>query len=204
MMSLLASLENSGFATWVRESPSLLAYPLFIVLHTIGLGLLVGVSAGIALRILGFAPLLPLRPMERFFPIMWLGFWINALSGVVLLAAGATSFLTNPTFYVKLAAIALAVANLRRLRTAVFSDPASLGTNPVPMRGKILAGTLLTFWAIAITAGRVTSYSGSVPWETAGAVLIVAVVMFLAGYVAARLLGLRKPSRQGVTTPIGY
>ena len=90
MMPLLASLENSGFGTWVRESKSLWAYPTILFLHTVGLGFLVGLNAAIDFRILGFARKLPLAPMESFYKIMWAGFWVNLLSGTLLLMADAT------------------------------------------------------------------------------------------------------------------
>ena len=39
-MDFLIRLEESGFGTWVRESPSLWAYPTVLFLHTLGLALL--------------------------------------------------------------------------------------------------------------------------------------------------------------------
>ena len=38
---------------------------------------------------------------------MWAGFWINALSGILLLIAYPTKALTNPLFYAKLVLIGL-------------------------------------------------------------------------------------------------
>ena len=38
---------------------------------------------------------------------MWAGFWVNAVSGVLLLIAYPTKALTNPLFYVKLVLIAI-------------------------------------------------------------------------------------------------
>jgi hypothetical protein len=90
-MPLLEAIENSAFAIWLRESPSLFAYTGVLSLHTIGLGFLVGISTGIALRMLGFTPELPLAPLGRFFPLMWAGFFVNAFSGVMLLICGATT-----------------------------------------------------------------------------------------------------------------
>jgi hypothetical protein len=159
-VELLVQLEQSELATWVRESESLWAYPIFISLHTIGLAFLVGFSAAIDLRILGVAPRMPLAGMGGLFLIMWFGFWVNALSGVVLLFANPTNFLTNPVFYIKLGFIALAVVTLRLLQTLVFCDPATLDTRPVPTKGRILAGTSLAAWLGAITAGRWTAYIG--------------------------------------------
>src|SRR5262245_21629394 len=123
MMDLLLRIEQSGFCTWVRESPSVWAFPTVLLLHTIGMGLVVGINAGIDLKILGIAPALPLKPMQRFFPILWAGFWVNAVTGTILLAADATTKLSNPDFYVKMVFIGLALINLRMIRNSVFGDP---------------------------------------------------------------------------------
>src|SRR5262245_16082885 len=112
-MDFLSSLEQSGFSTWMKESPSVWAYPTVLFLHTVGLGFLVGTSMAIDLRVLGFSPSLPLQPMKRFFPVMWAGFWINAASGVVLVIIDATSMLVNPLFYIKIIFITLAVISGR-------------------------------------------------------------------------------------------
>ena len=187
MVELLASIENSGFATWLREANTVLAYPTVLAMHTFGMAFLVGPNAAIDLRILGIAAGLPLGPMERFFRLMWLGFWLNAASGVVLLSLTPLTFLTTPVFYIKLAAIAAAVVNLRLLRSRVFGNRANLDTRPVPMEGKILAGTSLTFWTVAIFAGRVTAYKGFIQRQTALALLIAIAMVLLARTIAPRV-----------------
>jgi hypothetical protein len=161
MMEFLASIENTAFASWVRESSSLWAYPAILFLHTVGLGFLVGLSAAIDFRILGFARRLPLAPMVKFYRVMWIAFWINALSGSALLAADATTKFTNPVFYFKLGFIALAVANMILIRRRVFGNP-SLDLSPVTGGAKLLAVMSLVFWTGAITAGRLMAYFGPV------------------------------------------
>lgn len=188
MWQFLESLETNGFFTWVREAPTVLAYPTVLAFHALGMAFLVGLSTMIALRILGFASGLPLAPLEKFYRLIWIGFWINAVSGAVLFAQAATQFATSPTFYIKMLAIASAVVCVRLTRTNVFGDPASLDTRPVPMKAKILAATSLTFWGAAVLAGRLTAYSGSQVWETVAAVLIVTLVVLVVRYIAARLL----------------
>ena len=76
-MNFLISLETSGFATWIRESSSVWAYPFVIFLHAAGLSMVVGLSAVIDLVVLGFAPGLQLAPLEKLYRIMGAGFWIN-------------------------------------------------------------------------------------------------------------------------------
>src|SRR5262245_2718115 len=99
MMDFLARLEESGFGTWVRESNSLLAYPAILFLHTLGMGLLAGISGLIDLRILGFASEIPLDSMQRYVPYMWGGFWLNAVTGVILFIPDATVKAVSPVFY---------------------------------------------------------------------------------------------------------
>jgi hypothetical protein len=79
MMEWLASLENSGFGTWLREFPSLWAYLAVLTLHTVGLGVLVGGNAVIDLGLLGWGKAIPLAPLGRLYPVMWIGFWVNTI-----------------------------------------------------------------------------------------------------------------------------
>ena len=159
MMNVLQAIESSSFSQWVRESESLLAFAGILLVHTIGMGFVVGVNATIDLRILGFAPALRLSSLEKFFPILWLGFWLNAVTGTMLLAAAATTMLTNPDFYVKMVFIALAVVNLKMMRTRVFRDP-MIDKVPPSKMAKMLAIASLIFWLGAITSGRLLAYVG--------------------------------------------
>lgn len=200
MMEILAALEASRFAMFVKESNT--GYVATLAFHSIGMAFLVGISGATALRILGVARSLPLAPMEDFFPLMYAGFWINAVTGVVLLTLYPTKFLTDGLFYFKLAAIVMAVVTIRRLVAHVFRDEASLETAAGAKKAKLLAGTLLAVWGVAVLAGRLTAYTFDTRIQTIFAVFIFTIVMLLAGYVVARLVGWIEPSGQGrVTTP---
>ena len=161
MWELLNSIEHSGFPTWVRESPSVFAFPTVLLLHTIGMGVVVGVVGGIDLRILGLAPALPLAPLERYFPVAWAGFWVNAVTGTILVLQDATTVMSNPDFYVKMTFIALALTNVVVLRKRVFRDPL-IDKMPQSTNSKILAVTSILFWLGAITCGRLMAYVGPV------------------------------------------
>ena len=158
-MDFLYWIEETGLSTWVRESPSLWAYPFILTLHTIGLSLLVGVSITVDLRLLGFGSGIPIAPLERFFPLMWFGFWINAISGVLLLIADASSKTVNPVFWVKLLLIGLAVWNIAIIRKKVFRSGLAEGAT-LPQNAKLLALTSLFLWIGATTTGRLMAYIG--------------------------------------------
>ncbi len=187
-MGFLEFLENNGLAIWLRESPSVLAYPTLLAFHTFGMVVLVGISTGIALRTLGVASGVPLAPLGKFFRIMWRGALISVVSGALLLMLDARIFLTMPAFYIKMLAIGVAVMIMRSLRARVFSDRGGADTWPVSREGKVLAGAVLISWAVAITAGRVTAYAPFIRWQTAVAAVILTFVLF-GGYFAARLWG---------------
>src|SRR5215510_11296546 len=111
MWDLLETIENSGFATYIRETPTVLGYSTVLALHTFGMAFLVGFSGAIALRVLGVLPDLPLKPMRRFFPLIVIGFWVNAVTGLILTTLAARSLLANGDFYIKLVAIACAIVS---------------------------------------------------------------------------------------------
>ena len=196
MWEFLETLENSGFATWVRESPSVLAYSTVLATHTFGMSFLVGLSTMIALRVHGFAAGLPLAPMKKFFVLIVAGFWLNAASGAVLTILAPREFLTNPDFYIKLCAIAGAVVSLQLLRKNLFRDPAKLASGSIPEKAKVYATAMLIFWGIAITAGRLSAYSGMTMRWTALAAITFTVLFLVVRRLGARLLESYWPDRQ--------
>jgi hypothetical protein len=159
-MELLSSIQNSAFSVWVRQSGSLFAYPSFLFLHTIGLGMVVGISAMLDLRLLGVARRLPIAPLARFIPIMWIGFWINAVSGTVLLMIDATTKMTNPVFGIKMGLIAIAVTDTVLINRRIVRKPA-VDEASVSTEAKALAAISLSCWVGAIAAGRLMAYLGS-------------------------------------------
>ena len=124
-MEFLSWLENTEFCTWIRGSGSIWAYPLILTLHTTGMGILVGFNWALDLRLLGVARQIPVVAMEKFFKVMWIGFWLNLITGVVLLAADATTKMTSWVFGVKMLFIVLAMIVLVKMEKTVFRNPAS-------------------------------------------------------------------------------
>ena len=147
--SILAQLEQSGLATWIRESGVLYGYPLILFLHTMGLSTVVGISAVVDLRLLGVASTSPLASLEKLFRLLWAGFALTAATGVMLFVADASKHASNPAFAVKLAFVGGGVATLALVRGRVFQRQQS---------GAALAAASLACWLVAITSGRLMAY----------------------------------------------
>lgn len=151
-------IETTALSTWLRESPSLWAFPFVLILHTVGLAFLVGSNVALDVRVLGVAGGVPLRTLERYSVVMWSGFWLNAVSGVLLLLAYPTKALTNPLFYVKLALIVIGLGMWTKMRARLRALPVP-EAQVLPPRLKALAVASLVCWGAAITAGRLLAYT---------------------------------------------
>jgi hypothetical protein len=151
-------LEQGSVGLWVRESPSILAFPTILALHAVGMGLLAGTCAAMDLRLLGVARGVPLSSLERLVPTMRFGFWLNAFSGVLLLLAYPTKALTNPVFYLKLLLIAMAMVTASLIRKHIVQKSPDMETS-MPASDKFLAVASMILWAGAVFAGRFLAYT---------------------------------------------
>ena len=157
MNSVFLWIEATRLSVWTRESTSVLAFPAILSAHAIGMGLAAGINGAFALHLLGVAPGVPRGELRRFVPMMWLGFWLNAVSGVVLLIAYPTKALTNPIFYLKLSLIASALLVFTRIDRLFLRPMPAEASTPVSRRS--LAALSLACWAGAITSGRLLAYT---------------------------------------------
>jgi len=157
MDPLFASIEALPLGIWLRESPSLWAFPFVLILHTVGLAFFVGANVAWDLRVLGLSLGIPLEALERYFFVMWVGLWVNAVSGVLLLIAYPTKALTNPLFYVKLALIGVGIVIALRIRRDVRL--ANWPALDAPRGARTLAAISLACWIAVIFAGRLLAYT---------------------------------------------
>jgi len=160
-MSFLLWLESTRLGTFVGQSESIWGYPIFTTVHTIGLSIIVGISTVVAIRLMGFAPTIPLAPLNKLFPIMWFGFAINLFSGSGLMAAAASTTVPNPLFIAKIIFVLSAVAVMAVLQVKVFRDP-EIDNKPLDTMSKALAGLLLGLWLLAMIAGRLIAYTDKI------------------------------------------
>ena len=114
----------------------------------------------INLIVLGFWPAVPIKPFARLFPLLWVAFGVNAVTGTMLLLSDATTMLTTPDFYVKMALVFAGLFVLLRMRRKIFEDP-QLDQVPLSGDAKVLAWASLACWFGAITAGRLLAYLGN-------------------------------------------
>ena len=161
MTDFFTWLESLPISTFIRQSNSIWSFPMFLFAHTLGMSIVAGGASVIDLALLGFWPRsTPVKPLERLYPVIWFGFWINLITGSVLLVADATKRLTNPDFFVKMACVFAGVYLLSTMRRRVFDDP-QLDAAPVSGQAKVLAWLSLVCWFGAILTGRLLAYTST-------------------------------------------
>jgi hypothetical protein len=153
---LLIALQESSFANWVQGT----AYPIVITLHSIGLATLVGLLVIIDLRVLGFGRGLPLPALRKLMTVVWIGFWINAVSGAMLFSVDAKKDFYSNLFRSKLSAIAIGLILGEIIRRTVLATPGAYASADAhtPPRAKVLAVFSLLAWIGAIVSGRLLAY----------------------------------------------
>ena len=158
MMTLYSWLENSSFSIWVREAPTIWAFAMIITMHTFGMGVLVGASSVVDLRLLGIARGIPLGSIRPMFKIMWFGFWLNLVTGSILFAADATTRGTSWLFLIKMLLVGTGVATIVLIRRNLYGEDDSVATPVINDGARRLAVVSLLTWVAAVTAGRLLAY----------------------------------------------
>lgn len=151
-----AFLESlAGTAIGYSVSTSVWIFPTLETLHFIGLAMLVGGIAALDLRVLGVAKELPIKPFHRLLPLVFIGFGVNLVTGILFFLADPVGYGNNPAFVFKMVLVLLAGLNALWFEFAVSKGLASLGGgSDAPSTAKVICSLSLAFWAGIIIAGR--------------------------------------------------
>lgn len=141
------------------------SWPLFEILHFIGMALLIGTVGLVDLRILGVGKGIPIRLLERLIPWGLAGFAVNAATGFIFVAGnpvgGPIDYLTNLSFQIKMVLVLLAGLNLAAFYVTGVSravESVSADGNAA-LAAKLVAGTSLALWFGVIFFGRLIMYN---------------------------------------------
>ena len=155
MQTLQHWSETSAFFIWLRESPSIWAYPAVFFAHTIGLIFSVGASVVVSARTIAAARAPLVAPLAKFFPAIWIGVALTVLSGGVMLGADPETKLSNPLFPAKMLLAAAAVVLMIVLRRQLAATELSASVRPST---RVVAAALLVCWLGIVAAGKFMAY----------------------------------------------
>jgi hypothetical protein len=149
-------MEQSAVGTCVAQTGA--GYYIMLGFHSMGLAMIVGAMMVISLRLFGFARGISPAALPRFVTLGWWGFWINAISGVLVFVSEANKMATYLYFWIKIALvfagiISLAIMNRTVLRPAL-NDASLLEGRSAKTQGAIA----VLIWLAVIIVGRMLAY----------------------------------------------
>jgi hypothetical protein len=164
----MRTIEETGFATWVREGDFFVspfsAFYVILGVHSIGMVMVAGVMFILSLRLFGYFPQFPVSSTNQWMRIAWWGFYINAVSGLVLVIAQPRREFLTLTFDIKLLMIFLAVFTMVAMQRAlanveVVARPDGTAVEMVPPQARMMAFICNLLWLGAIISGRLIGYT---------------------------------------------
>jgi hypothetical protein len=160
-MGFLESLESTGISLFVRESDSLLSFPTILTTHTFGYCFILATNVIVSARLLGFASSIPLKPLRKLFPMMWIGLILTTITGLLLVMAAAQKRVPNPILWFKMILLAVATPMMWKFQMKVFEDP-SVDENNIPASARTMAACQMALWLLIMISGRLIPYSATI------------------------------------------
>lgn len=156
-MDALAWIEQTRLSVFVRED--FYAYFVLLIFHAWGMAFLVGGGIAVSLRVLGVASGTRMERFRGFFPVMWLGAVLAAVSGLGLLAGYPAKALTNWIFALKFALLLAAALLVRRIGREAF--PAAARGEAASARARWMAAAALALWFGGVACGKLLLYTNT-------------------------------------------
>jgi hypothetical protein len=148
-MDLLVWIEESFLGVYVREDPW--GFAIALSLHAVGMAAVLGVAVVTNLRVLGHVKEIPVLSYSSLFPVAWLGFAINLISGLMLYTSHATEYTFQSVFMLKLGLLAAGGILLKVMMGQIRAGaPES--------KVKLVSGVCLACWVGAVITGRLMAY----------------------------------------------
>ncbi|HEX4051122.1 MAG TPA: hypothetical protein VHY19_09610 [Steroidobacteraceae bacterium] len=155
---ILAFCYSTPMGQWVRNSAW--AFPFLQSWHFIGMTVLIGPLFALDLRVLGVARAVPLAPLHRFLPLVFVGFGINLVTGICFFCHDPRVYAYNISFRIKMLLIVLAGLNALWFRLGVFLDLERWGPGIEASRlAKVISAISIVTWLAVITAGRYIAFT---------------------------------------------
>lgn len=156
-MAFLTWLESTWYVQWMLGS--LVAYPVMLAVHALGLALTVGVLLALDLRLLGLYRTIPLTSLDRLMGIAWVGVGLNTITGLSIFMTKASEYVTNVPFVMKMVFVVLGGVSLAATQRVLKRDASGWeAAGQVPPLGRGLALGSALFWTVAVVTGRLIAY----------------------------------------------
>jgi len=154
-LEFLTYLQTSALSEWLLVD--MLGFPTLIALHSVGMGVVVGLTFVIALSLNGVVSGIDRPLMLRFVALAVWGFTLNLVTGLLLFITRGPEYLATGIFLVKMLLVLMSAAIVAWLGQRLKAEPTATDVvaDRLAARMAIVATTL---WFGAVVAGRLIAY----------------------------------------------
>ena len=158
---MLAWLESTQYSAWTRGE-SFWGWPFALTVHAFGTAIVIGFVFIISLRLFGAFETVPYSSLKRLFPVIWVAFVLQFLSGFTLWMTKPSRYVSDGAFLLKFSFVIIGIVLTVYFYGIITREAGSWDAKGrVSSRGvKFVAGTLIV-WCCVLVAGRLTAYLGS-------------------------------------------
>ena len=113
----LREFEAGEFSSWLREgnivTDPFSTFYILLGFHSIGMAAVVGICWMMSSRIFGFQQKILMAKSQELMKLAWYGFYLNLISGALLLLAQPRREMITGLFWVKMISIIMALLTMR-------------------------------------------------------------------------------------------
>ena len=157
---LVQLIEGSSINNFILSTTWL--WPFLEILHFIGLSLLLGSMLVIDVHLAGYAQSMNVERISALLPIAVIGFFVNALTGLLFFLGDPARYTINIGFQLKM--LLIAIAGINALLFVVKVKPDMQNWNPygdTSKTAKAIAYISLLLWFSVLLLGRLIPYVGT-------------------------------------------
>jgi hypothetical protein len=163
---IVESIQTSALAEWMRTS--LMAMPVVNSIHVMAAVTVFGTILIVDLRLLGFADMRRsfARVAQELLHFTWGAFVIALITGLLMFAANASTYVGNTAFGLKMLALLGAGANMVIFQRVTFRSVAAwdLGVRP-PLEARLAGAASILIWIGVIFFARWIGFTKGYAFE---------------------------------------
>lgn len=151
---------NTSISDWILST--YWVWPMLETFHFFGLCLLLGSLLVIDLRMMGFLRGMSLQATHQLLPLVFIGFGINILTGILFLFGDPGRYVINIGFQLKMVLVVLAGINAVIFYWKVNGPMHNWDSHgDVPVFAKAVGAASLFLWFGVLILGRLIPYVGT-------------------------------------------
>ncbi|HKB14196.1 MAG TPA: hypothetical protein VKD69_26205 [Vicinamibacterales bacterium] len=158
-----------GFVIWLESTTlsrtivqSRWIWPLFEILHFVGLTLVIGIAGFFDLRLMGFMKRVPVAAARDLMPLAIGGFVLNLITGATFFIGKPDQYVDNPAWWAKVFCLVLAGANAMYFETTIGARTLMLDAgDDTALSAKIVGAVSLASWLGVLYWGRMLPFVGN-------------------------------------------